>query len=134
MEDLVIGKLIVPGSEITEIFDTPGGPGGQHANRTRSAVRLRFEVRGSSLPDSVRARLEERLGSTVEATSSDSRSQFRNRAVARKRLAEKLEGALAETAERKPTRPTRRARDKRLAGKRARGDLKRQRRRPDADG
>lgn len=129
----MVGSHIIPGAEIAETFDTHGGPGGQHANRTRSAVRLRFDISRSSLPDQVKAQLEERLGPTVEATASDSRSQFRNRALARKRLATKLEEALAEKAPRRPTSPGRASRQKRLAAKRARGDLKRQRRRPDVD-
>lgn len=130
MEDLVVGKWVVPAAEIDEIFDTSGGPGGQHANRTRSAVRLRFPVSGSSLPDDAKRLIEDRLGAVVEATSSESRSQFRNRAIARRRLADKLHAALEEPTERTPTRPTRASRNRRLHKKRARGELKRQRRRP----
>ncbi len=133
MEDLTVGRWTIPASEIEEVFDTSGGPGGQHANRTRSAVRLRFDVMASSLPEEAKSKLSTRVGSSIEASSSDSRSQFRNRAIARRRLATKIAEAVADPAQRRQTRPTRSSRDKRLASKRARGELKRQRRRPDVE-
>lgn len=133
MDDLVVGQWTIPASEIEELFDTSGGPGGQHANRTRSAVRLRFAVAESSLPSDVQAKLLGRIGPVIEASSSESRSQFRNRALARQRLADKIAGAMIEPEARRPTQPSRAAKKRRLAGKRARGELKRQRRRPHPD-
>jgi ribosome-associated protein len=70
------------------------------------------------------------LGKIVEVTASEERSQARNRDVARRRLAEKVESALHEDKPRKRTKPTRSSRERRLAQKKARSDIKRQRRAP----
>lgn len=133
MDDLEIGSFTIPAAELEETFETSGGPGGQHANRSATAVRLRFEVAGSSLPEEVRARISKRLGDTVEVTSAESRSQFRNRAIARRQLKEKLEKALKEEPKRKKTRPTRASKRRRLDDKRARGEKKRLRQPPRLD-
>lgn len=133
MDDLDIGRYTIPGTELAETFETSSGPGGQHANRSATAVRLRFEVSKSSLPEEVLTRISERLGDTVEVACADSRSQFRNRAIARRRLKEKLEQALKEKPKRKKTRPTRAAKRRRLANKRARSEKKRLRQPPRID-
>jgi ribosome-associated protein len=133
MEDLYFDRFMIPASELVEIFETSGGPGGQHANRSETAVRLRFQVAGSSLPEETQQRLMSRLGETVEVQSSESRSQFRNRALARQQLKEKLEAALKEKPKRRRTRPTRASKKRRVAGKRARGEIKRLREKPSPD-
>lgn len=133
MDDLVVGEWTIPGSEIDERFETSGGPGGQHANRSRTAVHLAFNVVNSSLPDDVRAKLAERVGALIESSSAESRSQFRNRALARRRLAEKILEALRESEPRRTTRPTRASKRRRLSDKRARSEVKRRRRRPDIE-
>lgn len=133
MEDLVVGRHTIPGDELEELFETPGGPGGQHANRNATAVRLRFDVASSTLPEDVRSKLIARLGETVEVSVSESRSQFRNRAIARKRLGERIEKALIDPPRRRKTRPTLASRQARLDEKRARAEKKRLRRRPDSD-
>lgn len=133
MDDLVVGAYTIPGTELEEIFETSGGPGGQHANRNATAVRLRFHIASSSLPPEVRERLRARLDDVVEVVASDTRSQFRNRALARRRLRERIESALVEAPARRPTRPTRASRRQRVAEKRSRGELKRLRRRPGSD-
>jgi ribosome-associated protein len=132
-EGITVGRWLIPESEIEERFDTPGGPGGQHANKNETAVTLRFEVEGSSLPEEIRDKLSRRMGSVVEVTASDTRSQWRNRGLARERLAEKLERALVDPIPRKKTKPSRAARERRLEGKKARSSLKKQRRPPDID-
>jgi ribosome-associated protein len=81
----------------------------------------------------VRERLRARLDDVVEVVASDTRSQFRNRALARRRLRERIESALVEAPARRPTRPTRASRRQRVAEKRSRGELKRLRRRPGSD-
>ncbi|MGH9089564.1 MAG: alternative ribosome rescue aminoacyl-tRNA hydrolase ArfB [Acidimicrobiales bacterium] len=128
-------SLAIPLSEITWRATTPGGPGGQHANRTSSRVEVRFDVgRSRALGPRQRARLLERLGPVVSAAASDERSQFRNRQLALARLAERLAGALRVEAPRRPTAPSRAARERRLEDKRRRGGRKRDRRaRPDDD-
>lgn len=133
MDDLDIGRYTIPAAELDESFETSGGPGGQHANRSATAVRLRFEVAASSLPEEARARISKSLGDTVEVTSSESRSQFRNRAIARRHLKEKLEEALKEKPKRRKTRPTRASRRRRLADKRAKSEKKRLRQPPRID-
>lgn len=133
MDDLDIGQFTIPAAELEELFETSGGPGGQHANRSATAVRLRFDVPASSLPTDVRTRLVSRLGETVEVTSSESRSQFRNRVLARRQMREMLEEALKETPRRRRTEPTRASRRRRLADKRARGERKRLRQPPRLD-
>ncbi|MGH3650846.1 MAG: alternative ribosome rescue aminoacyl-tRNA hydrolase ArfB, partial [Acidimicrobiia bacterium] len=130
MDDLEVGRHTIPGAELEEIFVTSGGPGGQHANRNETAVRLRLDVAASSLPSAVKAKLSQRIGEVVEVVASDSRSQFRNRALARKRLRAKLEEALVDKSPRRRTRPTRASRQRRVAEKRARGEVKRLRRSP----
>lgn len=134
MDDLKVGRFIIPAAELDESFETSGGPGGQHANRNETAVRLRFDIDGSSLPDDVRSKLRSRIGDHAEVVAADSRSQFRNRALARQRLQEKLEKALVDPAPRKKTRPTRASQRRRIEDKRARSKKKRLRQPPDFDG
>ncbi|MEE8406489.1 MAG: alternative ribosome rescue aminoacyl-tRNA hydrolase ArfB [Acidimicrobiia bacterium] len=133
MEDLVVGSLTIPASELEERFETSGGPGGQHANRSETTVRLRFRVSESSLPIEVRERLVSRLGDLVEVSSAESRSQHQNREMARRRLAARIEEALADPKPRKKTRPTRASKNKRLTEKKARSEVKKQRQQPRID-
>lgn len=133
MDDLDVGSYTIPAAELEEIFETSGGPGGQHANRNETAVRLRLDIGASSLPDEVRSKLQQRIGSIAEVTATDSRSQFRNRALARQRLREKIERALVDPPKRKRTRPTRASKRLRVDKKRKRGRTKRLRQPPDAD-
>ena len=86
-EVLRVGRLEVPLSELTWRFDTPGGPGGQHANRAATRAEVRFAVaESSSLTDSQRRRLQAELGPVVVAAAADSRSQSRNKDLALERL------------------------------------------------
>jgi len=132
-EGITVGGWLVPESELEERFDTSGGPGGQHANRNETAVTLRLNVDESSLPEEMRVKLRHRLGEWVEVTATDTRSQWRNRALARDRLVAKLESALVEQKPRKKTKPSKAAREKRLLSKKARSDLKQKRRPPESD-
>ena len=131
----VSSSLAIPMNEISWRATTSGGPGGQHANRTASRVEVSFDIAGSpSLGPRQRARLLERLGPTVTASSGDERSQFRNRRLALDRLAARLANALRVEPPRRPTAPTRGSQERRLEGKRRRSSVKRQRRRrPDSD-
>ncbi len=128
-------SLSIPLREVRWRATTPGGPGGQHANRTSSRVEVRFDVLGSAaLGPRQRARLLERLGPVVRATAGEARSQSRNREVAQERLARRLSEALRADKPRRGTEPTSGARERRLREKRQRGELKRQRRSGDDDG
>ena len=132
-EGITVGGWLIPESELEERFDTSGGPGGQHANRNETAVTLRLNIDESSLPEEIREKLSRRVGSTVEVVATDTRSQWRNREIARERLVAKLESALVDAKPRRKTKPSKAARERRLEKKRARGDLKQKRRPPDLD-
>jgi len=133
MEDLQVGGYTIPAHELEESFDTSGGPGGQHANRSSTAVRLRIDIAGSSLPAEVRSKLRDRIGDHIEVIAADSRSQYRNRALARRRMREKIERALVDPPERRKTRATRASQRRRIEEKRARGRTKRLRKPPDPE-
>jgi ribosome-associated protein len=132
-EGITVGGWLIPESELEERFDTSGGPGGQHANRNETAVTLRFDIAGSSLPAEMQDKLTRRLGPRVEATAADTRSQWRNREVARERLIVRLEEALIDPKPRKKTKPSARAREQRLSEKKARSEVKKKRRPPDVE-
>ena len=126
--------LDLPLAEITWRATTSGGPGGQHANRTLSRVEVQFDVEASAtLGPRQRARLREKLGPMVRASSSDSRSQARNRELALQRLAAKLDAGLRVDPARHPTRPTKGSQVRRVEGKRRHAQTKQQRRRPGED-
>jgi ribosome-associated protein len=108
-----------------------GGPGGQHANTSDTAVTASLDVAAAGLPDAVRARVTARLGPVVTARAADTRSQWRNRQLAWERLAARLDAAARPPGPaRRPTRPSRTAVAERLEGKRRRSEVKRHRRRP----
>jgi ribosome-associated protein len=132
-EGITVGGWLIPESELEERFDTSGGPGGQHANRNETAVTLRFDIERSSLPDDMRDKLRKRIGPWVEVSSTDTRSQWRNREVARQRLVARLEAALVDPKQRKKTKPSKRAREERLTSKRARSEIKKGRKPPEPE-
>jgi ribosome-associated protein len=126
--------LDIPLSEITWRATTPGGPGGQHANRTMSRVEVQFDVtKSASLGPRQRARLLRRLGPVVRVTAADSRSQSRNRELALARLAARIEGGLRVEPVRTATKPTKSSQVRRVEAKRRRSEVKRGRRRPQED-
>lgn len=133
MDDLEVGGYLIPSAALEEFFVTSGGPGGQHANRNETVVRLRLALDATDLPTAIRDKLVSRLGEQVEVVASDSRSQWRNRALARQRLKATIEEALVDPPPRRRTKPTRSSRARRVADKRTRGETKRLRRQPDAD-
>lgn len=115
-------------------FSASGGPGGQHANTSNTRAEVRFDVAGSpSLGPRQRARLLERLGPDVRVVASDERSQSRNRELALERLRVRLADALRVERPRRPTAPTKAARQRRVEAKRQRGEVKRGRARPGPD-
>ncbi len=95
---------------------------------TESRIEAVFDVVESrTLSDEQRDRLLNRLGARVDAVAQDARSQARNRELALERLAEKIATGLQVERERRPTRPTRSSREKRLESKRRRSQTKRRR-------
>jgi ribosome-associated protein len=134
-ERLRVGRtLSIPIEEIEWRATTSGGPGGQHANRANTKVEVRFDVLASpSLGPRQRARLLERLGPVVRASAGEHRSQVKNRELALDRLVSRLADGLRSQPDRRPTTPTAGARERRLAEKHLRGELKRTRARPEPE-
>jgi ribosome-associated protein len=125
------GSWRIPEDALHETFTTTGGPGGQHANRNETGVVLKLDLTEAPLPETTRNRLIERLGATdITVVASDSRSQWRNRALARRRMTTILEDALKPTKKRKKTNPTRAAQRRRLDEKRRRSQVKKNRKPP----
>jgi ribosome-associated protein len=133
LESLEINESVaIPLEEIELRASRSSGPGGQHANVTASRIEAVFQIEASaSLSEEQRRLLVERLGPRVSAVAQDARSQARNRELALERLAEKLAAALAVSKRRRPTKPSRAARERRLEQKRRRSERKAQRRRID---
>ena len=128
-------RLSIPLAEIELRTSRSSGPGGQHANVTASRVEAVFDVEASAaLDEPARERLLARAGATVTAVAQDARSQSRNRELALRRLAEKIAGGLAVPRRRRPTRPSKASRIRRLEQKRRLGERKRGRRRPGGEG
>ena len=118
-------------SELVESFIRSSGPGGQNVNKLSTAVQLRFDVRHSpSLTDEVRARLERLAGrrltndGVLVITAQSHRTQERNRADALDRLTELIRAAAVRPVPRRPTRPTKASRRRRIEAKKRRGSIK----------
>ncbi len=128
-------RFEIPDNELGWKFTPTGGPGGQHANKTSTRVELTFDISESSVFDEpLRARLVRILGPRVVLTEDGSRSQATNRKRAIRRLDAILdEAAKPDPPPRKPTKPSRSAKQKRLDEKRQRGEVKEQRKKPPAE-
>ena len=124
-------RLVIPDAELIWRFGPSGGPGGQHANTSNTRAELVFEIDTSEvLTDADRALLRDKYGPRIRVACDDHRSQHRNREVAAERLVERVVEGLERPRKRRPTKPSRGAKERRLRAKRARSDTKAQRRRP----
>ena len=131
---VIDARLVLPDAELIWRFGPSGGPGGQHANTANTRAELVFEIATSeALTEPQRQRLTERYGPRIRVACDDHRSQLRNREVAMERLAERVRQGLKVQPKRRPTKPSRGSKERRLRAKKARSDTKAQRRRPTAD-
>lgn len=127
----VTRSVLLPVEEIEIRVSRSSGPGGQHAQKSSTRVEALLDVEASTaLSDRQKRRVVERAGPVLRAVAQDERSQLRNRELAMDRLVEKLREALAVPRRRVPTTPTSAGRERRLARKRRRGEVKRLRRAP----
>lgn len=128
-------QLQIQDDEVDFDFYHASGPGGQHVNKAATAVRLRFNIDQSSLPEAVQRRLHliaaHRINQSGELilTAQEHRSQYKNRAAALNQLVELIKLATKRPRRRRKTRPTRSSIERRLNAKRRHSAKKQTRRR-----
>jgi ribosome-associated protein len=128
----VTDQITIDEREIEESFVRASGPGGQNVNKLSTAVQLRFDVRSSpSLPADARARLERLAGARLTRDgvlviiAQRHRTQVANRADALERLLDLIRRAAVVPKKRRPTKPTRASRERRIESKKRRAGVKR---------
>ena len=133
-------RVRIPYTDLVYRYTRSGGPGGQHTNKTETAVELVFDLaRTAVLTDDERTLAQQRLSSylgtdgVLHLESQSERSQLRNREEVTQRFAELLRKALVPARRRRVTKPSRAVREQRLAQKRRTSVIKSTRRRPSVD-
>jgi ribosome-associated protein len=128
---VITPNISIDESEIIERFARASGPGGQHVNKTSTAVELRFDIRRSpNIPDAVAVRAMRLAGSKLTQDgeivifAQEHRSQLRNREAALERLIALIAEAAPAPVKRRPTKPSKGQKEKRLAGKAVRSGVK----------
>jgi ribosome-associated protein len=127
----ITNAISIDEAELEESFVRSSGPGGQNVNKLSTAVQLRFDVRHSpSLPNDVAVRLMRLAGGRMTKDgvlviiAQSHRTQERNRAEARERLIELIRRAAVAPVPRRPTRPPKAAKQRRIEGKKRRSSVK----------
>jgi ribosome-associated protein len=127
----VTRSVVLPLAEVEFQVSRSSGPGGQHAQKSETRIVAVFDVEASgALTETQKRRVVAKAGPVLRAVAQDERSQTRNRELAIERLVATLREALRVERKRKPTKPTAASRERRLEGKRRRGEVKRLRRPP----
>ncbi len=123
--------IFIDERDIKESFITASGPGGQHVNKSSTAVQLQFDIHSASgLPERVKSRLKELASGRVSPDGiltivcQTHRSQLRNREEAIERLLELIAKASINPKKRRPTKPSKKAKAKRLDSKKHRSKVK----------
>ena len=122
--------LVIPEWELQEKFVRAGGAGGQHVNKVSTSVQLRWNLRASSLPSAIKARLSRALREKLTKDgdliieASTHRSQLRNREAARNRFQDILTLAMRTRKRRVETKPGAGAVRRRISAKKRRGEIK----------
>lgn len=134
---IITPNIHIPEDELRYEFTRAGGPGGQHVNKSSTAVQLHFDVANSpSLPGDVKERLTKLAGKRMSDSgvliinSREHRSQTRNRDTATQRLIALIRQATFKPKRRKKTKPSKAAKQRRLDAKKQRGATKRNRNGP----
>lgn len=129
----ISNRIVIPAEELDFSQIRAQGAGGQHVNKTSSAIHLRFDINRASLPDEVKQRLltlnDTRINNdgVLVIKSQDSRSAEQNRLTALVRLQNLIQGTLVQRKKRKPTKPTKASQRRRLDTKNQRGRVKQMR-------
>jgi ribosome-associated protein len=133
----VTPQIKIPEEELQESFIRSSGPGGQNVNKVASAVQLRFDAgKSSALDEEVKTRLKRLAGRRMTADgvivieARRYREQEKNRSDARERLVGLIRHATEKPKPRRQTRPTRASVQRRVEGKKKRGNVKQMRNRP----
>lgn len=126
----ITDTLSIDDREVEERFVRASGPGGQNVNKVATAVQLRFDVNASSLPHDVKTRLitasdsRMTMDGVLVIDAREHRTQGRNREAARARLVGLIERATHRPKKRRPTKPGKAAKEKRLTSKKLRSETK----------